>query len=265
MKKRFFALLFSAVLCAPAVTFAHDLLPKQIVEYLSAYPGATPEEIRSYARTLDPEVAAKFTSREDVIRVLRNRDTSVWDNMRDFLVLGVGHILSGADHILFVLSMLLVFGSVWELLKLTTTFTVAHSITLFLAGAGIITLSPRISEPLIAFSIAFMAIATVFFRGRLIGENRGKIATVFFFGLFHGLGFAGLLKEIAIPEDKFISSLFSFNIGIEIGQLVIISLALPLIFYCRKKVWYPKFIKLFALCISVLALYWVTVRILGMG
>ena len=137
--------------------YAHDLLPKQVVQYLNEHPSATPEEIQAYAQTLDPEIAAKFTNTQDVIRIVRNRDTNVWDNALDFLKLGVGHILSGPDHILFVLSMLLVFASVYELLKLATTFTIAHSITLLLAGTGIIVLSPRISEPLIALSIACMA------------------------------------------------------------------------------------------------------------
>lgn len=245
--------------------YAHDLLPKQVVQYLNVHPSATPDEIQAYAQTLDPEIAAKFTNTQDVIRIVRNRDTNVWDNALDFLKLGVGHILSGPDHILFVLSMLLVFASVYELLKLATTFTIAHSITLLLAGAGIIVLSPRISEPLIALSIACMAIITVFFKNsRFAHEGKGKPAIVFFFGLFHGLGFAGLLRQIEIPADKFLSSLFAFNVGVEIGQLIIIGCALPLIFYFRNYSWYPRMIQVLAVIISALALVWVVQRIFGL-
>ncbi len=254
------ALLF--LLCSPTIVFAHDLLPMQIVEYLSAHPEATPEEIELYAKTLDPETAKKFSNTEEVIRMVRDQKTNVWDNAWDFLVLGIKHILSGLDHILFVLSMLLVFASTAELLRLTSTFTIAHSITLFLAGAGLFTLSPRIAEPFIALSIAFMAIATVLFgRHKFINDGWGKIGIIFFFGLFHGFGFAGLLKEIAIPKDKFVSSLLGFNIGIEVGQIIIIAFVLPFIFAYRKKSWYPLCIKFIAVAISILALFWFIERV----
>ncbi len=246
----------------PVIAFAHELLPKQIVEYLRTHPEATPEDIQTYARTLDPDIAKKFSDKESVIKMVRNQNTSVFDNTWDFIKLGVEHILSGADHILFVLSMLLVFVSIWELVKLTTTFTVAHTLTLLIAGTGIFTLSPSIAEPLIALSIVFMAIITVFFGGSgIIKNNKAKIAIVFFFGLFHGFGFAGLLQEVAVPRDKFLSSLFAFNVGIEVGQIIIIMLAVPLILFIRKKAWYPKVIKLFAVVISMLALFWMIERI----
>ena len=244
------------------VASAHDLLPKEIVTYLHNHPNATPEEIQSYAQTQGGETAQKFQDKVEIIRLIKNQQTSVLDNAYDFLKLGVGHILSGSDHILFVLSLLLVFISLSEILKLTGTFTIAHSITLILSALGLITVSTRVSEPLIAFSIAFVAISTVFYgNSRFVGGEKSKLATVFFFGLFHGMGFAGLLREIAIPSDKFISSLFAFNIGIEIGQLIIISFALPLILLFRKKPWYPKVIKVFAIIIALLALYWVIQRI----
>lgn len=244
--------------------YAHDLLPKPVVEYLKIHPQATPQEIQAYALTLDPEIAAKFSNVDDIIKIVRNQDTSLWDNGFDFFKLGVGHILSGPDHILFVLSMLLVFVSVSEILQLTGTFTIAHSITLLLAGAGILTISPKITEPLIALSIAAMALLTVFAKNsRIHVDGVRKLGIVFFFGLFHGLGFAGLLREIEIPADKFISSLFAFNLGIEGGQLIIIACALPLIYLFRKASWYPRAIQVFAVCISLVAFFWVAQRVLG--
>ncbi len=172
--------------------------------------------------------------------------------------------MAGADHILFVLSLLLIFVSWKDIVKLTGTFTVAHSITLILAGTGILTLSSHIVEPLIALSISYVAISTVFFKGKkYIGDGRAKVAMVFFFGLFHGLGFAGLLQEIKIPTDKLVTSLISFNIGIEIGQIFIVALAFPIIYFLRNKSWYPILIKIIAILIAILGIFWALQRVIG--
>ncbi|MEO5646423.1 MAG: HupE/UreJ family protein [Candidatus Paceibacterota bacterium] len=241
---------------------AHNLIPPELATYIQQHPNATPEEVKAFADTQSPEFAKKFRDGAAIVNIVRNQQTSFFDNVIDFIKLGVGHILSGVDHILFVLSLLLVFVSIRDILRLTATFTVAHSITLVLSGAGILTISPRITEPLIALSIVYVALTSVFLRNnKYIGGQRGKIASVFFFGLFHGLGFAGLLKEIQIPPDKFISSLFSFNVGIEMGQLVIIAIALPIIYVFRNKPWYPTFIKIFAILIAAIALFWVIQRV----
>lgn len=247
----------------PVQTYAHDLIPQQLKVYIQEHPNATPEEIKQFADEQAPEFAQKFRDGAEIVRMARDQKTSFFDNMFDFFKLGINHILSGPDHILFVLSLLLVFATWKDILKLTATFTVAHSITLILAGTGLLTLTPRIVEPMIALSIAYVAISTVFFRGRMfVGENKGKIAAVFFFGLFHGLGFAGLLKEIQVPQDKFASSLLSFNLGIEGGQLIIVSLAFPFIYLFRKKKWYPNIIKVFSLVIAAIATFWFIQRIL---
>ena len=247
----------------PAESHAHDLIPQELKVYIQEHPNATPEEIKQFADRQAPEFAQKFRNGAEIANMARNEKTSFFDNMFDFFKLGINHILSGPDHILFVLSLLLVFATWRDILKLTATFTVAHSITLILAGAGLLALTPRIVEPMIALSIAYVAISTVFFSGKIfIGENRGKIAAVFFFGLFHGLGFAGLLKEIQVPQDKFSSSLLSFNLGIEGGQLIIISLAFPFIFLFRKKSWYANVVKCIAILIAGVALLWFVQRII---
>ncbi|MBC7767047.1 HupE/UreJ family protein [Arenimonas sp.] len=246
----------------PALVSAHDLIPKELQVFIERNPSATPEEIKIFIDQQNPEFSKKFKNGEEIVNIIRDRKTSVFDNAVDFIKLGVLHILSGLDHILFVLSLLLVFVSIMEILRLTATFTIAHSITLILSGLGIITLSPKITEPLIALSIFYVAVTSVFFSHRkFIGSQKAKIVSVFFFGLFHGLGFAGLLKEIQIPADKFISSLFSFNIGIEIGQLFIIFLSFPFIYYFRNKLWYGMCIKVFAICIAVISLFWILQRI----
>ena len=243
---------------------AHELLPKEIVEYLNNNPNATPEELLNFANTQSGEIAKTLQSRstQEILSIINNTEVHFWDNAFDFSKLGVRHILSGPDHILFVLTLLLVFSSISEIVRLITAFTVAHSITLILAGTGILVLAPDMVEPLIALSIAVMALSTVFLRKFTLMENPwSKIAIVFFFGLFHGLGFAGLLEEIAIPKNNFISSLFAFNVGIEAGQLFIIGAALPVIFYVRNYKWYPSAIKIIAVIISVIAFYWFIERL----
>lgn len=244
--------------------YAHDLIPRALQDFVATHPGATAQEIKAFADSQGPELAAKFASGEQIIAIIRNQETSLLDNAFDFLKLGVEHILSGADHILFVLSLLLVFVGLKDILRLTGIFTIAHSITLALSGLGLLVVSPRITEPLIAFSIAYVAITSVFFaKSKLVSGASNKAASVFFFGLFHGLGFAGLLREIQIPQDKFVSSLFSFNVGIEIGQLLIIVLALPFILWARSKSWYPRFLQVVAVLIALVALYWVVERVIA--
>jgi len=240
----------------------HDVIPRPLVNYVRAHPNATPDELMAFARQQDPQYAREFLNGAELLDVVRNRQIGVLENALDFVQLGVRHILSGPDHILFVLSLLLVYLGLREILKLTLTFTIAHSITLLLAGAGIIRLSPRITEPLIALSIVYVALATVFFaKSKFVGGERGKVASVFVFGLFHGLGFAGLLTEIQVPDDKFVSSLLSFNVGIELGQILIISAALPFIMYGANRRWYPTLIRASAVAIALLAFCWTVQRL----
>jgi hypothetical protein len=264
---------------------AHELIPKEAIEYIKFHPDATTEEIQQFIEQKSPGYSRKFKSKKEAIEVITNKKTNFFDNAWDFLTLGIKHIMDGKDHILFVLSLLLTVVSVKEIIRLTGTFTLAHSLTLILAGADIIKLSGKIVEPVIAFSIAYVAITTVLLRDKTlrlgsfdspttcsgslrtklghINQLRFKLFTVFFFGLFHGLGFAGLLREIQVPKDKFFSSLISFNIGIEIGQVIIVALILPAIYLLKKRVWYDTFIKIVAGAITIIALFWGVERIIS--
>lgn len=248
-------------LTAPKAS-AHVLLPQNVVNYIHDHPNASPLEIETYIRGNSPYLSNKIKNQQDIIKIVHQKTTFL-NNAFDFMKLGVNHILSGTDHILFVLSFLLVFTGIKDVLKYTGTFTVAHSITLILAGSGLLTLSSRLVEPVIAFSIAAVAISSVFFRKDFVGSTKAKLGIIFFFGLFHGLGFAGLLKEIQIPPDKFLASLVSFNIGIELGQLLIVGLALPFVYLLRNKSWYPTATKVAAGIIASIALYWMVQRILA--
>jgi hypothetical protein len=144
------------------------------------------------------------------------------ETFRRFVALGVTHILPwGLDHVLFVLGLALLSPRLAPLLAQVTAFTVAHTLTLALSSYGVLRLSPRIVEPLIALSIVYVAVENVV-SPKL---RASRIVLVFAFGLLHGLGFAGVLGEIGLPEGQRLSALLGFNVGVELGQLGVIALA----------------------------------------
>jgi hypothetical protein len=146
------------------------------------------------------------------------------------------------------------------LLFQVTAFTLAHSLTLALALLGIFSLPPGLVEPLIALSIAVVGIENVFFRN----VRASRWLVVFAFGLIHGMGFAGVLSDLGLPEGGFWPALIGFNVGVEIGQLAVIALAFAATVWFRKKSWYFKGIVVPAsLLISGVGLYWAIERIAG--
>lgn len=179
--------------------------------------------------------------------------------LADYLKLGFVHILPrGADHILFVLG-LFFFATVWRpLVWQISLFTLAHSFTLGLAAAGLIRFPGAITEALIAASIAWIGLENIW-RPRLGAVRLWVIGA---FGLLHGMGFASVLSEIGLPDGRFLLALAGFNIGVELGQLVIVgTLWLLLGFWAMQQVWYERFIRLPAsLLISLAGFYWLVER-----
>ncbi|RYX86084.1 HupE/UreJ family protein [bacterium] len=143
-----------------------------------------------------------------------------------FVVEGIGHIFGGIDHILFLLSLLLLGGNWRQLLKIVTAFTLAHSITLSLAATGTFSLPPRFVEPVIALSIVFVALSNFLNRHREQDPQRidWRPYMAFGFGLIHGFGFAGALAEVGLPREALAWALVAFNCGVEIGQAVLVLL-----------------------------------------
>ena len=178
-----------------------------------------------------------------------------------FLTLGFLHILPrGADHILFVLGLFFL-GLHWRpLVWQTTVFTIAHTTTLGLSAYGIFSLPARVVEPLIAASIAYVAIENIV-RPKL---TPARIVIVFSFGLLHGLGFASSLSEIQLPRDQFFTALLSFNFGVDFGQLTIIALASLTVGWWRQRPWYRTRIVVPACSlIGVIGLFWAVQRIVA--
>jgi hydrogenase/urease accessory protein HupE len=185
---------------------------------------------------------------------------SRWQVIALYLQLGFTHIVPrGADHILFVLGIYLLTLEKRSILLQVTAFTVAHSITLALTIYGVVSLSPRIVEPLIALSIVCVAVENLFVRR----FHLWRLALVFAFGLLHGMGFAGVLRELGIPRSQFIPALVSFNVGVEGGQLAVIAAAFLLVgLWFGKKTWYRSRITIPAsACIGVIGVYWTVERV----
>lgn len=176
-----------------------------------------------------------------------------------YLTLGFTHIVpKGLDHILFVLGLFLLSTRLKPLLAQVTSFTVAHSITLGLTMYGVVSLSPKIVEPLIAASIVYVAVENVF-TSKL---HAWRPAVVFGFGLLHGMGFAGVLREIGLPRSEFLTGLVTFNVGVEFGQLSVITLAFLAVGAWRANpAWYRgRVVVPGSLAIAATGLYWTVER-----
>jgi hydrogenase/urease accessory protein HupE len=182
-----------------------------------------------------------------------------WQSVWEYFTVGYTHILpKGLDHILFVVGLFLLSPTVRPLLWQITAFTVAHSVTLALGMLGILTLSPKIVEPLIAASIVFVCVENLL-TSRL---HPWRPVIVFCFGLLHGLGFAGVLKEIGLGQGDFITGLISFNLGVEVGQLSIVAICFLAVFSIMRRPWYRQAVTIPAsLAIGGIAAWWTVERI----
>ncbi len=184
------------------------------------------------ARVGSDEHLFRYDSRE--LRLLE--PVTLYDHIRDFLILGVEHIFTGYDHLAFLCGLLLVAGfDRWRgalryVLGVVTAFTVAHSITLLSAGLGLVRLSSRVAEPAIALSIAYVAVENL-----VIAQPRRRWLLTFCFGLVHGFGFASVLRDIGLPTSGLVLSLLSFNLGVELGQLTVVVLMAPLLWLLMRR------------------------------
>jgi hypothetical protein len=195
---------------------------------------------------------------------------NLWQQFFDYLAAGVDHIWTGYDHILFLLSLLLpavvVPGSKrWEpsesfrvafldVLRIVTAFTVAHSITLSLATLQVVSLPARISESAIALSVIFAALNNVF---PIIRASRWMVA--FCFGLVHGFGFASVLTDLGLPRGALAVALVGFNLGVEVGQIAIVGVFLPLAYFLRRTWLYRDVVLMGGSCaiVAVAALWFI--------
>jgi hypothetical protein len=193
---------------------------------------------------------------------------SVTQGYIEMLKLGIHHIWDGIDHILFLFALLLpavlyrvksqwhptekFYPSFIYVVKIVSVFTLAHTITLSAATLGFMSLSSRLVESIIAISIAIAALdmLTPIFRGRIW-------LVIFIFGLFHGFGFASVLASYTIPDSYLTWSLLAFNLGVEVGQVVIVAVVVPILFLLRNQSFYiPIILKVGAAILIVISMYW---------
>jgi hypothetical protein len=179
---------------------------------------------------------------------------------RRYLALGFTHIVpKGLDHMLFVIGIFLLTRRLRPVLWQVSAFTIAHSITLGLSIYGVISVAPSLVEPLIALSIAYVAIENLF----MTELRPWRVGLVFAFGLLHGMGFAGALKELGLPRSEFVTALLTFNLGVEAGQLAVIAAAfLAIGWYCGRRAWYRRRVVIPASAvIALVAVYWTVQRL----
>lgn len=202
-------------------------------------------------------------------------ESSRFEQFVEYLEEGVVHIWAGFDHILFLMALLLpavlapsarsgetgngspgLRAALWGVLKIVTAFTVAHSITLSLATLGVVSLPSRLVESAIAASVVLAAINNIYPIVR-----RGLWIIAFCFGLIHGFGFASVLGDLGLPRGSLLLALLAFNLGVEVGQLAIVALFLPLAFMLRDTLFYRRAVLVGgSSCVAIIAALWLTQR-----
>jgi HupE / UreJ protein len=179
-----------------------------------------------------------------------------------YVKMGMTHIIPyGLDHILFVVSLCLLSNKIKTILWQASAFTIAHTITIALSMKNVIVAPGQIVEPIIALSIAFVAIENI-----LLNELKPwRVIIVFFFGLVHGLGFASALSEVGLPRNNFYTSIIAFNVGVELGQVAVILLVFGLLIipFGKRLHFKKQFVYPLSIMIALLAGYWTIERILG--
>ena len=220
-------------------------------------------------------ISSLIFSPGDTSQELDLESKSLWSGFMALLKLGMWHIYIGIDHIFFLLALILPSvirkrtreermniqpvdkfrTAFWYILKIVTLFTIAHSITLSLAALGYIQLESRIVESIIALSIGLAALHNIY---PLV--SRSEVLITFVFGLFHGMGFASVLGEKGIEGEYLALSLAGFNVGVEIGQVLIVCAIFPFLFYFRKKSFYKHILFYVSAFLIVASLYWVAER-----
>jgi hydrogenase/urease accessory protein HupE len=183
--------------------------------------------------------------------------TSTGPNFGGMFRLGIEHILTGYDHLIFLFGLLLLGGRFRSLITVITAFTLAHSLTLGLAILGVWAPKPSLVEPAIALSIAYVGIENFWIKS---SEKRWRIT--FPFGLIHGFGFAGALGEISLPKAQIPKALLAFNLGVESGQVAVLAIVLPLVLWLHRYGWFnTKAVPVLNVAIVTAGVFWFVQRV----
>lgn len=244
------------------LTCSKDLAGSQVG--LSGMDAAFTDALLRVAPLNRPVQAARLTQDTAMVEVATVPDG--WEVARSYFVLGIIHILEGYDHLLFVIALVLLIGRPMAVIKAASAFTLAHSITLIGSTLGLIGLAQAPVEALVALSIVFLAVEIVKRDPEAPSLTERKPWLVaFLFGLIHGFGFAGALREIGLPESDVPTALLTFNLGVEAGQLVIVAGVLIVLAGLRR--FAPQALRPSTLtatyAIGTVSSFWFIERILG--
>lgn len=237
-----------------ATVFTNSVDGKEHPRFMVLFPGET-----SFTFDLTGLAAKPPTGPTPGSVGTHDQDAAKGSTFVSYLKQGFEHILpEGLDHILFVLGLFLLCRAWKPILIQVTTFTAAHTITLALATLGYVTVDPKIVEPIIAASIAIVALENIF----RPSFGKFRLLMVFVFGLIHGLGFAQRLIDERIPEGSVVSSLLGFNVGVELGQLAVITLAFAATFWLKDEDKYRRWVVIPASALIALAgIFWAVERL----
>jgi hydrogenase/urease accessory protein HupE len=184
-------------------------------------------------------------------------DRTVATGWFDFVKLGVEHILTGYDHLLFLVALLATARGLWSVVRIVTAFTLAHSVTLSVAALGFVTIPDRIIEPLIAATIVWVALENLF----AAEPDRRRWIWSFGFGLVHGFGFASALGELGLKGAALVRGLVGFNVGVEIGQLLFVAVFLPALIWLSRGRGARLTPRIASLAVAAIGTYWLAERI----
>ncbi len=196
----------------------------------------------------------------DKIFLTGRTSKSSFEILGQYIYLGATHIIpKGRDHIVFILGLFFFSNRLRPLIGQITVFTIAHTVTLLMASFGLLNISPSFVEPLIALSIVWIGIENIF-RPKL---GISRLAVIFIFGLLHGLGFALVLGDIGLAGSSFVISLLAFNIGVELGQLIVLTPFILCSPFIAFQTWYRSFVAIPASSlIALIGVYWVFERLI---
>ncbi len=249
-----------------------SLIERRLIETTNGLPGKRIEIVGLQATITD--VLVRVKGLDGITQVTRLKPSSpsfvveaspsAVEVARTYTVLGIEHILTGIDHLLFILALLIITQGGWKLVKTVTAFTVSHSVTLTAVTLGFVNVPSRPVEAVIALSIVFVAAEILQLkRGRVGIAARAPWVVAFAFGLIHGLGFAGGLSDIGLPAGHIPTALLFFSLGVETGHFMFISTVLAVIAIVRRlKITVPSWTEqLPPYAIGGIAMFWVIQRI----
>ena len=233
-------------------------------------------KLETAAKDGSPQVVSAVFPADNATQTFTLASGSTLSQLSTYIADGVKHIAIGFDHILFLVALLLpavltregrrwlpvadIRSAFWSVLKLITAFTIAHSITLSLASFDVVRLPSRLVESLIAASVLVTAIDNIW---PFLPRRRWLVA--FAFGLIHGFGFASVLADLNLPNSSLLLSLLGFNIGVEVGQLILVAVLVPLAYLSRSSRAYPRLaLQTGSLVIAAVSLGWLLERSLNL-